>query len=426
MSFRQGVDDKPAGSPPMIGKLLSDADWLAYLESYAFGVIAPDRVVLHHTWVPTLGSWRGLSTMKGMQTYYRSKGWSAAPHIYVAPEGIWLFTPLDSVGIHAGTGNSGNWHGRLAWYSIGVEMVGDYDKVRPSGSVWQHTQVVVGSLLRRFGKTPEQALAFHRDFTDTKSCPGWAVTKPWVFGEVSAWLSSTNLGLVQLPVLSVPRISQAKFADVLKVVGSPAYPHAVGLYAICAGQGVDPAVALAFFGHESTFGTAGLTRQFDLRNWGNVRTPEDVALGKVLAIPGRGNFAQYQTWQAGLLDWCKRIKGPKYAGAGLTTVETIVPKYAPSSDGNAPVNYVRAVRGLVTAWETSEVKDTKTVTIMVDALRIREGAAVKKPDGTPYAIVGLLHKDEKVQVDGTKDEGRGLWWHLADGRGFISTEYALA
>lgn len=185
VTFRQGVDDSPSGRPPMIGKCLSAEQWLGYIAAYNFGKLPPDRVVLHHTVVPTLDSWAGLRTMKGMQTFYANKGWNAAPHVYIAPEGIWLFTPLKDVGIHAGTGNGSL---RQGWYSIGVEMVGNYDNEKPSGPVWQHTLVVLGSLCRRFGRTPEAAISFHRDFTNEKSCPGWAVTKPWVWSEVNAWL----------------------------------------------------------------------------------------------------------------------------------------------------------------------------------------------------------------------------------------------
>jgi hypothetical protein len=178
-----------SGMPPMIGKMLSIAEWLDYVASYDFGTIPPTRVVLHHTYIPNEQQWRGLASMQGMQTYYRGLGWSSAPHIYVGPDGIWLFTPMRDVGIHAGRGNSGTQNGRF-WYSIGVEMVGYFDKVRPAGAVWEGTKAVLGGLSRRLNTTPDKLISFHRDYTNEKSCPGWAVTKPWVFGEVNAWLNN--------------------------------------------------------------------------------------------------------------------------------------------------------------------------------------------------------------------------------------------
>lgn len=181
--------DPTTGMPPMIGRRLSIAEWLSYVASYQFGAVAPSRLVLHHTFVPTVDQWAGLRSMQGMQRYYGGKGWTAAPHVYAAPDGIWLFTPMKDVGIHAGTGNSGVINGKF-WYSIGLEMVGNYDGVRPSGAVWENAKAVMGGISKRLGIAPRQLISFHRDYTNQKSCPGWAVTKDWVFGEVDAWLAN--------------------------------------------------------------------------------------------------------------------------------------------------------------------------------------------------------------------------------------------
>jgi hypothetical protein len=175
--------------PPMIGRRLTIPEWLSYAAAYQFGATSPSRVVLHHTFSPTIDQWIGLRSMQGMQRFYAAKGWTAAPHVYVAPDGVWLFTPLKDIGIHAGTGNSGYTNGKL-WYSIGVEMVGNYDRVRPSGAVWEGAKAVMGGLSKRLGIAPRQLISFHRDYTNLKSCCGWAVTKDWVFGEVEAWLAN--------------------------------------------------------------------------------------------------------------------------------------------------------------------------------------------------------------------------------------------
>ncbi|KAB8144089.1 N-acetylmuramoyl-L-alanine amidase [Chloroflexia bacterium SDU3-3] len=175
--------------PPFINRRLSITEWLSYVAAYDFGRIAPTRVVLHHTYIPTIEQWRGLATMQGMQRFYGAKGWRSGPHIYVAPDGIWLATPMKDIGIHAGTGNSGTAGGKL-WYSIGCEMVGYYDKVRPSGAVWEGTKAVLGGLSKRLGIAPRQLISFHRDYTNQKSCPGWAVTKDWVWPEIEAWLGN--------------------------------------------------------------------------------------------------------------------------------------------------------------------------------------------------------------------------------------------
>ena len=199
-----------AGMPPMIGKMLSIHEWLSYVAAYEFTNLKATKVVLHHTWRPTVAQWSGLKTMQGMQKYYAGKGWTSAPHIYVGPDGIWLFTPLRDIGIHA---NAGNGSRAAGWYSIGVEMVGDYDHVRPSGAIWEATKAVLGGLSRKLGIAPRQLLSFHRDYNNTKSCPGWAITKEWVFAEVDGWMASQAapelpVGLIGSPTPDVEHLAE--------------------------------------------------------------------------------------------------------------------------------------------------------------------------------------------------------------------------
>lgn len=178
------------GMPPFINAGLSIAEWKNYVATYDFGPIPPTRLVLHHTWRPTVAEWRGLASMKGMQNYYRGLGWTAAPHVYVGPDKIWLATPMSEVGIHAGSGNSGTTNG-VWWYSIGLELVGNYDQQRPSGLLWEQAKAVMGELSKRVGVAPRQFISFHRDYS-SKSCPGWAITKEWVWGEIEAYIANAK------------------------------------------------------------------------------------------------------------------------------------------------------------------------------------------------------------------------------------------
>ena len=183
------TQEQTTGSPPFVMKNLDQNQWAGYVAGYDFGPLAPSRVVLHHTAVPTVDQWRGRTSMLGMQGYYKGLGWPAAPHIYVAPDGIWLATPMSRVGVHANSGNSGyDAKGRLAWYSIGVEVVGDYDLARPTGAVWSNSLAVLGGLLKRLG-LGVNAIHFHREYNQLKSCPGRAVQLDWVKAEVAGWLA---------------------------------------------------------------------------------------------------------------------------------------------------------------------------------------------------------------------------------------------
>lgn len=144
---------------------------------------------------------------------------------------------------------------------------------------------------------------------------------------------------------SSPRISQQQFVRVLARAASPCAPIGVECYAIITSYGLDPAVALGFFGHESTFGTRGVA--VETLNWGNVRTafkPERAA-----GTHPR-NFAIFRTWQDGLRDWCERINERYINQRGLDTVDQAVPVYAPSSDGNNVQRYIERVTQLVNDW----------------------------------------------------------------------------
>jgi hypothetical protein len=247
--------DGTEGTPPFVMRRLSLDDWAAYVAGYVFAWRLPSRLVLHHTWKPTAATWAGYATMRGMQRYYAGLGWTSAPHIYCAPDGIWLATPLSRIGIHAGAGN-----GSLAqgWYSIGIEMVGDFDEQRPDGATWQHTRAVLSGLQARIGRPLASILSFHNQYS-SKSCPGRAVTREWVLSQVTpanpAMLSTPASPLLGPPsgtaesaiVYLAHRATQYEPGDVAAIVS--AYQRE-GRAA-----GVDWFLALAQLAHE----TGGLT-----------------------------------------------------------------------------------------------------------------------------------------------------------------------
>jgi len=129
-----------------------------------------DKIVLHHT-SDTLKQWKKKEVSIGYyKKLYEGKSWKAGPHIFVAPEGIYLFTNINIQGIHANSGNKG---------SIGVEMIGNYDKILPSGKIWSNTKKVLIILLNKFNLKLKN-IHFHREYNPKKSCPGRAITKKWM------------------------------------------------------------------------------------------------------------------------------------------------------------------------------------------------------------------------------------------------------
>lgn len=144
---------------------------------------------------------------------------------------------------------------------------------------------------------------------------------------------------------SQPRISQGQFVRVLEQFRSPCAPIAAECYRIVCDHGLDPAVALGFFAHESTFGTKGVA--VETLSWGNVRTafrPE-----RAVGVHPR-NFAIFRNWQDSLHDWCERINERYINQRGLDTVEKAIPVYAPADDNNNVQRYIEHVTTLIDSW----------------------------------------------------------------------------
>ncbi|HET7713855.1 MAG TPA: hypothetical protein VFK94_06470 [Patescibacteria group bacterium] len=123
---------------------------------------------------------------------------------------------------------------------------------------------------------------------------------------------------------------------------SPAFSEAHTIWAALFERRVDPAVALGFFHHESNCGNAG--RAVQTKSWGNIRWR---AVYSNLNYPVRDidGFAAYPSYTLGAIHFADHLLGRDFTNSytGLTTVEQVVPIWAPSADGNSPPDYINAV-----------------------------------------------------------------------------------
>jgi hypothetical protein len=160
-----------------------------------------------------------------------------------------------------------------------------------------------------------------------------------------------------------PRISAAKFQQVLEAANSPALSEASAIYDVIIENGVDPAFMLAVFKHESQFATdpKSMVVLHSTKNWGNTRSSR-VGV-KTIAPTERGNFVSYGTWAQGADDATYRLIDPEfeYARAGATTIGEIIPIWAPGSDGNDPAGYINTVISLMNQWIGSNEVTPKMV-----------------------------------------------------------------
>lgn len=147
-------------------------------------------------------------------------------------------------------------------------------------------------------------------------------------------------------VIGRPTLAPAFMNHVLASAHSPAQGTGQALYDLSVRYGIDDAVALAFFQHESLFGTTGVARY-------------TLSLGNIRCSAGYRcmyGYRAYASWIVGYADWYQLIATLYIRTWHLSTVEQIVPVYAPTSDGNNVPAYIAAVEQAVKQWRHGEVQ----------------------------------------------------------------------
>ena len=166
---------------------------------------------------------------------------------------------------------------------------------------------------------------------------------------------------VQTPVQSLarvetitnpPQLSPSFLNRVLASYGSPAQGTGQALYALGQRYGISSDVALAFFGHESTFGTTGEARAS--RSLGNLRCLD--ASYDDLHSSCRDGYAWFPTWEAGFEAYYRLLRNLYVNTWHLTTFAQVIHRYAPASDHNDEVAYVRDLVAFLSAWYQGRVR----------------------------------------------------------------------
>ena len=85
---------------------------IAAFVDYLAGVPRPSwctGLTNHNTYQPDETNWRGMASMRSLQTFYANKPWPSGPHLFLAAQapnpsdtGIWQLTPITHTGTHAG------------------------------------------------------------------------------------------------------------------------------------------------------------------------------------------------------------------------------------------------------------------------------------------------------------------------------------
>jgi hypothetical protein len=173
------------------------------------------------------------------------------------------------------------------------------------------------------------------------------------YGAYTLWQNSNGPIAAKTPlpvhpgpysVLGSPTISAAFINQVLASYNSPTAGMGQSLYDLGVKYGIDPVYPLAFFMHESLFGTTGEARA--TLSLGNSRCIPD----RACIDQDRGGYAKMNSWQDGFEQWYKLIRNLYVAQWGRVTVDQIIPKYAPNSDGNNEAEYIATLKHEIDSW----------------------------------------------------------------------------
>lgn len=147
-------------------------------------------------------------------------------------------------------------------------------------------------------------------------------------------------GRTDYAVYGPATMSMETWINALRTNSSPAIDEAAECYQICLDNGVNPAVALAFFALETNYGNA--PNAAGRKNWGNLSD-------------GSGGLRSYDLWALGLRDWCTHFQQGVYAERDLQTIGKIIPTYQPSSTGRTAAGYatyVGKLQDLIDSWKS--------------------------------------------------------------------------
>lgn len=148
--------------------IISRSGWKARSAKNSYSYHNPSKITIHHTYRPLASSFKGASTIRGIQNYHMdSNGWSDIGYHFLigayssGQTAIYQGRPENVLGAHTGGANTNN---------VGVNLIGDYDieNVNPNAyKVMIHT---LAWLCDKYGISSNRIYG-HKDFKSTL-CPG--------------------------------------------------------------------------------------------------------------------------------------------------------------------------------------------------------------------------------------------------------------
>lgn len=173
---------------PIVGRKMNLTELQTFIDTMEFSSWKPRGMVVHNTGVPSFKQWHqvsGETRMRNLENYFKNqRGWSSAPHAFVADDFVWPFTPFNRKGTH-----SPSWNGT----HLGIEMVADFDKEDPysgpTGAVYKNTVALFAMLHMKLGLDPDTIKLHREDPRTTHACPGKKFDKKRFIEDVQTWMN---------------------------------------------------------------------------------------------------------------------------------------------------------------------------------------------------------------------------------------------
>ncbi|MGY3359735.1 hypothetical protein ACVWZK_006398 [Bradyrhizobium sp. GM0.4] len=187
---------------PIVGRGFTAAEFKNYVAGLSLTSWRPSFVVVHNTSAPSAAlyrqwqarpGWTGVQWLRNLESYYKGMSWQAGPHLFVAADKIWAFSPLMLPGTHSPAWNSRSW---------GVETVGEFESEPFSGGVRDNLISALATLHSFAGLNPAdyskgvRGLHFHKEdpITTHKTCPGRNMVKADLVAAVAEAMEADNAG----------------------------------------------------------------------------------------------------------------------------------------------------------------------------------------------------------------------------------------
>lgn len=182
----------------IVGKSFTVPEFREYVSQLNFNTWKPSFMVLHNTAAPTLAQWKAYPAKQrilNLENYYKNQmKWNSGPHLFIADDFIWVFTPLTTSGTH-----TPSWNG----LSIGVELVGDYSREDPDNGdgfkAKMNTVAAFAILHSHLGINPDTIKLHKEDKRTTHDCPGNKIKKEEFIELVRQYMSEGGEHIPAMP-----------------------------------------------------------------------------------------------------------------------------------------------------------------------------------------------------------------------------------